>query len=160
MKADFSAPLPYRARLEAGAKLTRVASGNDVAFIRTADGASMLDPNISNHFRYEENINAAYVTVRRGTPQTTLQAGLRAEQTNTLAAVTGRYAHERQYLRLFPSALVQRTLNERHGLALSLARRIDRPSYSQLNPCGPTPTPLPTVPAIPTSSSRPATTLS
>ncbi|ALW86244.1 hypothetical protein AUC43_14805 [Hymenobacter sedentarius] len=134
VKTDFSAPLPYRARLEAGAKVTRIISDNNVAFVRTANGMSALDPAISNQFRYEENVNAAYVSVRRATSKSTLQAGLRAEQTNTLAATVGSTSRERHYFQLFPSALLQRTLNERHGLALSVARRIDRPSYGQLNP--------------------------
>ena len=37
-------------------------------------------------------------------------------------------------MQLFPSASLQRKLSERHTLALAIARRIDRPSYAQLNP--------------------------
>ena len=134
LKADFSQPLPHRARLETGAKVTRVSSNNDVAFVRTSNGISTPDPAISNRFQYNENVNAAYLNLRGTVSRTALQAGLRAEQTNTLAEVEGGSSRERHYVQLFPSVLMQRALSDRHSLALSVARRIDRPSYGQVNP--------------------------
>lgn len=134
LKVDYSQPLPHRARLEMGAKSTRITSDNNVAFVNTADGISTFNSLISNIFQYTENVNAAYVNLRGAAPKTTLQAGLRAEQTNTLAELSGDNSRERHYLQLFPSATVQRTLSERHELALAVARRIDRPSYGQVNP--------------------------
>ena len=133
-KVDFSQPLPHRTRLEAGIKATQVTSDNTVAFERTVGGITTADPAISNQFQYRENVNAAYVNLRGATSKTTFQAGLRAEQTNTLADLSGEDSRERHYLQLFPSATVQRTLSERHALALAVARRIDRPSYVQVNP--------------------------
>ena len=134
VKVDFSEPLPHRARLEAGAKATLVNSDNDVEFVRTTSGVAVFDPNISNRFRYDENVNAAYLNLKGTLARSALQVGVRAEQTNTLAQVEGGTAKERHYLQLFPSASLQRKLSERHALALSIARRIDRPSYAQLNP--------------------------
>jgi len=133
-KADFSQPLPHRARLDAGAKVTQIASASDVAFVNTVDGVSAPVPDISSQFQYHENVNAAYVSLRQVRPGTTLQAGLRAEQANTLAEVAGGTSRERHYLQLFPSLLVQHTLAKNHALALAVVRRIDRPSYVQVNP--------------------------
>ena len=133
-KADYSQPLPHRARLEAGLKATRITSDNDLAFATTTNGVTVPRPDISSTFRYDENVNAAYVSVRGTLPKTTVQAGLRAEQTNTLAALSSENTRERHYLQLFPSLTVQRTLGERHALGLALARRIDRPTYLQINP--------------------------
>ena len=133
-KADYSQPLPHRARLEAGLKSTQVTSDNHVAFERTQNGVTTPDPAISNQFKYHENVNAAYVSLRGATPTTTLQAGLRAEQTNTQADFSAGDTRDRHYLQLFPSATVQHTLNERHALGVAVARRIDRPSYAQVNP--------------------------
>ncbi len=129
-KIDFSQPLPHRARLETGAKVTQVTSKNRVAFEKNG----LFQPSISNDFQYRENVNAAYVNLRGATAKTTLQAGLRAEQTNTSAELSGDNSRKRHYIQLFPSALVERTFSERHALALSLARRIDRPNYGQVNP--------------------------
>jgi hypothetical protein len=133
-KVDFSQPLPHRTRLDVGAKVTQVTSDNDVAFVSTMGGVSQFRPDISSQFSYHENVNAAYASLRGALPKTTLQAGLRAEQTNTLAEQAGATLRERHYLQLFPSALVERTLNDRHALALAVARRIDRPAYTQVNP--------------------------
>lgn len=133
-KVDYSQPLPRRARLEAGAKVTRVVSDNDVLFTSVAGGVSQPRPDISSQFSYHENVNAAYANLRGGFPKISWQAGLRAEQTNTRADQAGLTLREQHYLQLFPSAQVQRTLNARHALALAVARRIDRPNYAQVNP--------------------------
>jgi outer membrane receptor protein involved in Fe transport len=133
-KVDYSQPMPHRARLEAGAKVTQVVSNNEALFRYSTGGPSMVLPDISYPFRYRENVNAAYLNLHGATARTTLQAGLRAEQTNTLAEAAGQTVREQRYLQLFPSVLVQHTISKSHALALSVARRIDRPSYSLVNP--------------------------
>ncbi|WP_460500464.1 outer membrane beta-barrel family protein, partial [Hymenobacter agri] len=132
-KVDYGRPLPRRARLEAGLKATRVRSDNNVVFVNTENGVRTYNADISNAFRYDENVNAAYLSYRSGPGPTSLQLGLRAEQTNTRAAFADSL-RERHYVQLFPSATVQHRLNPRHSLSLALARRIDRPTYRQLNP--------------------------
>ncbi len=134
-KVDYTRPLPHRVRLETGAKVTEVRSDNDVVFDRTENGVTTRDLNISNEFRYDENVNAAYVNLSRATARATLQAGLRAEQTNTQGRqLDNAGPFERHYFQLFPSASVQYTLNDQHALGLSLSRRIERPVYNQVNP--------------------------
>ena len=139
-KVDFSQPLPHRLRLDVGAKVTQVVSNSDVAFSSTTystPGSQPVPrPDISGAFSFHENVNAAYASLRGARPKTTFQVGLRAEHTNTLAEDKGPnpLTVPRNYLQLFPSALVERTLSERHALALTLARRIDRPSYFEVNP--------------------------
>ncbi|MFD1871278.1 TonB-dependent receptor domain-containing protein [Hymenobacter bucti] len=138
-KVDYSQPLPHRTRLEAGAKVTQVASDNTVAFVNRT-GVNPTDyvytprTDISQPFAYRENVNAAYVSLRGKLAQTSVQAGLRGEQTNIRADLGGATVREQHYFQLFPSLLVQRTLNKNHALALSAARRIDRPSYLQVSP--------------------------
>ena len=135
VKADYSQPLPRRARLEAGAKVTLVRSVSDVEFVNVVDGRGAVDPALSDHFTYDENVNAAYLALSRAAARTSWQAGLRGEQTNTLGQQAVDHTRfERHYLQLFPSASVQRTFGERHALTLALSRRIDRPAYGQVNP--------------------------
>ncbi|MBW3128732.1 TonB-dependent receptor [Hymenobacter profundi] len=134
-KVDYSRLLPHRTRLETGAKVTYINSDNDAVFTNTVEEQTTLDPNKTNRFRYNENVNAAYVSLRQATAKTITQLGLRAEQTNTLSRQSvGNERYERHYLQLFPNLSVKRTLSEQHELALSLSRRLDRPSYGQLNP--------------------------
>jgi ferric enterobactin receptor len=132
-KLDYTQPLSKQLGLEMGLKASLVTADNDLRFY--TDG--QLNLGRSNRFRYDENINAGYLSLSYARPGLTLQAGLRGEQTNVL----GRQDREleypdftRHYFQLFPSASIKRTLSDKHELSLALSRRIDRPSYSQLNP--------------------------
>ncbi|WP_082685114.1 TonB-dependent receptor [Hymenobacter sedentarius] len=134
-KADYTHPLSKKAKLETGFKTSRVSSDNDVLFTLTEKDQTTVDRNQSNHFLYDENVNAGYFTLTHTTPKTTLTAGLRAEQTNTSGhQEVGNQGFERHYFQLFPSAAFRRVLSKQHEVALSLSRRIDRPTYGDLNP--------------------------
>jgi ferric enterobactin receptor len=134
-QVDYVHPLPNRLELSTGAKVSRFHSSNDVLFYRVADGMNTLDSTQTNLFRYDENINAAYVSLRQTTAQTTLQLGLRGEQTNTHGVqAVGNQDFERNYFQLFPSASLSYKLSSRHEVAVALSRRIDRPTYTSLNP--------------------------
>lgn len=135
LKTDYVLPMAGGLRLEAGAKSSWVTSTNDVLFVWTVNGVSIPDPTQSNHFRYSENINAAYVSLSRSRPGLTVTGGLRAEQTNaTGMQEIGNENFDRHYTQLFPNLSLQRKLSEKHDLGFSLSRRIDRPTYNQLNP--------------------------
>ncbi|GAB3825352.1 TonB-dependent receptor [Hymenobacter jeollabukensis] len=139
VKADYTRPLSKTSRLEAGSKVSWVLSDNDLLFKVPARAGAVdelvRDPRRSNRFRYDENILAGYVSMSQTLPQWTLQAGLRGEQTNAIGrpeADSGRF--DRHYFQLFPSAAVKHTFSDKNETSLSLSRRIDRPSYGQLNP--------------------------
>jgi outer membrane receptor protein involved in Fe transport len=134
-KADYVRPLARQSRLEMGMKASRVSSDNDVVFRLTEGSLTTIDPNRTNRFRYEETITAAYLNWNRTRAKTTVQLGLRAEQTLAIGRQSvGDSSFRRQYAQLFPSFAVKRTLSKSHELNLTLSRRINRPSYSQLNP--------------------------
>lgn len=136
VKADYSQALPHGARLETGLKSSFVAADNDVVFTNTVRDVSVPDPNQTNRFRYDENINAAYVNLSGAAARATFQVGLRAEQTRARGRQDiGNESFDREYLQWFPSAAGQVKLpGDRHEVGLSLSRRIDRPTYQQLNP--------------------------
>ncbi|RPE08792.1 TonB-dependent receptor [Chitinophaga lutea] len=136
VKADYTQPLRrIGARLEAGLKSSWVTSDNDVKFYNRSNGGDVLDPGKSNQFIYEENINAAYLNASKKWKKLSLQLGLRVENTNASGLqVTTNETFDRNYTQLFPSGYVGYAFNEQHDLGLSLSRRINRPSYRQLNP--------------------------
>ncbi|MBC6699501.1 outer membrane beta-barrel protein [Hymenobacter puniceus] len=132
-KADYVRPLARGFRLEIGLKASQVRADNDVVFYR--DGSRLPDTTQSNRFHYDENINAAYLTLSRTRPGLTLTAGLRAEHTvATGRQDIGNENFDRRYLQLFPNLSLSRTLSESHTVSVGLSRRLDRPTYSQLNP--------------------------
>lgn len=134
-KADYVHKLSKQTRLEGGVKISWVHSDNDVLFTNINEGQSEVDTGKTNQFRYDENINAAYVNVNATFQKTSIQGGLRGEQTNAIGVqVIGNNRFERHYFQLFPSVFIKQPLSKSHELSLSLSRRIDRPTYNQLNP--------------------------
>lgn len=135
LKADYVNPLKNNAKFEAGIKLSIVDSDNDVKFFDVTEETPVLDKSRSNHFIYRENVNAAYVSFAKTFKKFDLQAGLRLEQTSTRGEqlATGE-VFSRNYANLFPNLVINRKLSDKHQLSLSYAKRIDRPSYRQLNP--------------------------
>jgi hypothetical protein len=87
-------------------------------------------------------VNAAYVNYQRQfNPKWSIQTGLRAEQTNSEGILTradgimqADNTVKRNYFDLFPSAAVTWTANQKNTLNLTYSRRIDRPTYQDLNP--------------------------
>jgi iron complex outermembrane recepter protein len=135
IKADYVHPMAKNSKLEAGFKISLVKTDNDIQFFTENAGAFVLDRSRSNHFMYDENVNAAYLNYSREFKKTDFQLGLRMEHTVTSGKqVTTGEDFSRNYLLLFPSIFINRKLAANHQLSVSYSRRIDRPSYKQLNP--------------------------
>jgi iron complex outermembrane recepter protein len=134
-KADYTQPMKNKAKLEAGAKISFVQADSDLKFYDILDSRRQLDKTRSNHFIYDENVNAAYLNYAQEFKTFDFQAGLRMEHTVTNGEqVTTGEKFNRDYVSWFPSAVVNRKLSANHQLTLSYSRRIDRPNYRQLNP--------------------------
>lgn len=90
----------------------------------------------SNQFKFNEDIQALYISgTRKLSDKWELQAGLRAEYTQTKGySVLINQTDYNKYFQLFPSLFVKYDINNKNNLVLSYARRIQRPSYGQLNP--------------------------
>lgn len=134
-KADYSNPLPGKAKFEAGVKTSLVTADNDVQFFDKSNGIPTFDTTKSNHFIYEENLNAAYLNLSKEWEKWSIQLGFRAEQ--TIAEGNQLVSGERfdtNYVNLFPSTFFNYKLSENHEVGVNVSRRLDRPSYKQLNP--------------------------
>lgn len=132
---DYELTLKNGDRFEAGWKNTWVTSDNDLVYVNENNGVTTPNTNLSNHFIYDEDIYAAYVSYNLNRKKWNAQFGLRAENTSVTGnQVTTNTINEQDYLNLFPTASYNYTLNENHTLGISAGRRIDRPGYAQLNP--------------------------
>lgn len=139
LKADYEQRL-WRGTLSAGLKLSNVQTDNDFRFFDVlTDSRDLLNPDRSNRFVYTERINAGYLNHSRTIGKWNYQAGLRAEHTQSDGNLTGATnqpdAHvQRQYLNLFPSAGLTWQRNANNSFGLTYSKRIDRPTYTDLNP--------------------------
>ncbi|MBV6438487.1 MAG: TonB-dependent receptor [Haliscomenobacteraceae bacterium CHB4] len=138
VKADYEQPF-LKGKLGIGYKMNHVKTDNTFDFFNVIDGTPVLNIDRSNRFVYDEMVNAGYVNYNIQLKKWGFQAGLRAEHTDWEGELTsqkpgGNEMVANDYLDLFPSAAVTYTLNDKNQFNLTYSRRIDRPSYRDLNP--------------------------
>ena len=136
IKTDLVYPINKNSKFEAGLKSSYVNSNNDMRFEFLVGDLNnrVLDPTRTRDFLYKENINAGYLNFSTTIKKLSIQLGLRAENTIGQGTLKGKELLNRNYTNLFPSVFLREKLNAKHQLGLSYSRRIDRPSYEDLNP--------------------------
>lgn len=140
-KIDYVNPLKGGAKFETGFKTSFIKTDNTADFFDIINSQEIPNYEFSNRFKYNENINAAYVNYSKNWKRLSLQAGLRYENTsikgNQLGnKITKDSTFTRAYNSLFPTFYLQYQLDSTqiHQLGFSAGRRIDRPNYQDLNP--------------------------
>ena len=132
-----------KGKLGYGAKTSYVKTRNTFDFFNDNNlGVPEKILSKSNGFVYKEQVNAAYVNYQQQlNAKWSLQAGLRLEQTNSKGVLTradgvvqADNTVKRNYLDYFPSTAITYNINKNNSLNLTYSRRIDRPSYQDLNP--------------------------
>ncbi len=140
-KVDVELPI-WKGKLGFGAKFSYVKTANTFEFFNDLNGTVIKILSRSNDFTYKENVNAAYFNYQGhlGT-KWNFQLGLRSEQTNSKGVlnradgiVQADNTVIRNYVDLFPSAALTWDISAGQNLNLAYSRRIDRPSYQDLNP--------------------------
>ena len=126
-KLDYVLPVGKKFNFEAGAKMS---------FVNTDSKIDMNGFLVQNdHFIYKENIQAAYVNGKAQFDKTTVQLGLRLENTVSKGnSVSTNQVNDTSYLKIFPSFFVQQTLNADNNINFKYSYRIGRPNYDMLNP--------------------------
>jgi hypothetical protein len=147
-KVDYTLPLKKDVKFEAGIKTSFVNNDNDARYDSVKTVYNVLDSGRSNHFIYDENINAAYVNYSRPLGKKwSAQLGLRVENTNSNGISKG-YTYnttlnkfeytetkfKKSYTQLFPTAYIQYTANDKNQFVINYGRRIERPDYQDMNP--------------------------
>jgi outer membrane receptor protein involved in Fe transport len=134
-KTDFTWPISKTAKIETGLKSAYVKTNNDFLSLALVNNEWQNVAGQSNNFIYKENVNAAYANLSKDLGKWQVQAGLRAEYTqSTGTSVTNNTSAKQHYLSLFPTVFVNQKISESSNLRYTYGRRIDRPNYQQLNP--------------------------
>jgi hypothetical protein len=134
-----------KGKLGFGGKSSFVNSKNHFERYNVDNAGFKLDIDRSNEFEYTENINALYINYNKQYKNKMVQLGLRMEHTlssgdtyglNNDASInkSSLIPFERNYVNLFPSAAITFNKNPMKQWSFSYSRRIDRPSYQNLNP--------------------------
>lgn len=135
LKSDLTKNFKDEWKLETGIKTSFVKTDNDLKFFNATSGSLIPDLSKTNHFIYEENINAVYGNVSKKWDKFKATAGLRMENTNVKGTqLTTHQVNKRNYTQLFPSAVFSYDLTDKSNIEINFSRRITRPSYNQLNP--------------------------
>jgi hypothetical protein len=141
-KTDYSHPFAKGAKLDAGIKTSYVKNDNDAVFNKLISNNSEIDYSRSNHFIYNENINAAYINFQKPiNKKLSVQLGLRAENTNLLGELLPNQSIKgerftQNFTNLFPTAFLAYKWGKdnRNTLNSNYSKRINRPNYQQFNP--------------------------
>jgi outer membrane receptor protein involved in Fe transport len=134
---DYGLPLSKTQSLKLGYAFEQDDYGfNRVgAAIDPVSGMQTINPLLTNDFRFQQRINALYLSDQGGIGAWSWLAGLRTEWTTTDALqVTDNISTPSQYMDVFPSLHVDRSLSKHSTLSFGASRRITRPDPSSLNP--------------------------
>ena len=98
-------------------------------------GIQTVDPNITNDFKYRQQLNSAYTSYQTTVGVWNWLVGLRAELADTDAIqLTNNTSNTSRYLRLYPSLHVDRSLSDEATLSFGASRRVRRPDPDNFNP--------------------------
>jgi len=140
-KMDYSNPLKKEGTIEAGYKISYSKTDNVADYANVFGDISIPNYDSSNHFKYDEMINAVYVNFNKSFGRFSFQSGLRLENTVSKGNQLGNIIKEasvfkKDYTNLFPTFYAMYKLDSlaNKQVVFSFGRRIDRPYYQDLNP--------------------------
>jgi outer membrane receptor protein involved in Fe transport len=109
--------------------------GNNGSNVDPVTGIQTVDPNVTNDFKFRQQINAGYASYQATIGSWNWLAGLRAELTHTDAQqLTNNVSNSGSYFRIYPSVHADRSLSDEATLSFGASRRVTRPDPVNLDP--------------------------
>lgn len=138
-EANYKKVFSENTSLSAGAKLTNTRINNRAHYQYLKKGAYIESSFQDFIYDYDEDIYAGYLNFNTEVLTTSMQLGLRGEYTNltgTLTQLNNNAINSDKYFNLFPSIFLKKDVNKdkTNFFTFNYSRRIERPSYSDLNP--------------------------
>jgi len=142
IQADYENPISDDNKFEAGARgaVRDFTNLSDQYRYNYATSLYELVPLISNKYKFNDQVYAAYATYTFKVKKLSYQFGLRAESsryTGTLLNAKGADSATFKVsfpLSLFPSAFITYKLDDKQDLQFNYSRRVNRPNFFQLMP--------------------------
>jgi hypothetical protein len=133
-KTDYSIKIKDW-KLDGGGKVayTHSSSNNRLSML---NGNGLIDNLLaSDHFDYDELIDALYANISKTFDHVSVKFGLRAEYTHSKGySYSLEETDKNHYFRLFPVVGLMYTISNKNIFGLSYAGRVERPQYQMLNP--------------------------
>lgn len=142
IQMDYENPISEDSKFEAGVRgaVRDFANGSNQYRFDYATSKFTLVPSISNKYKFNDQVYAAYSTYTFKVNKFSYQLGLRAESseyTGTLLNAKGADSATFNVnfpLSLFPSAFVTYKVDDKQDFQFNYSRRINRPNFFQLMP--------------------------
>ncbi|HEX4152234.1 MAG TPA: TonB-dependent receptor [Steroidobacteraceae bacterium] len=135
--ADYVRPISKTRTLKVGYAFEQDDYGFDNvgANVDPTTGDQLIDPALTNEFRFRQSIHAAYASYQADWGAWTGLGGLRAEEVHTDARqLTNALSTTGSYFQVYPSLHLDRSLSDQSTLSFGASRRVTRPDPSYLNP--------------------------
>jgi len=134
-KIDYTLPLSKAVELKTGGKYVDASIDNNFQSEYFKDEQWNVNTEESNHYLFDETIAAAYAKFNISLEDWKMTAGLRYEDSKSVGySITLDSTTSRDIEKFFPSASISRKIAGPISAALAYSYRINRPSYTTLNP--------------------------
>ncbi|MEO7529778.1 MAG: outer membrane beta-barrel family protein, partial [Sediminibacterium sp.] len=142
IQADYENPISEDTKFEAGVR-TAIRDFSNLSDQYRFDYTTnnyVLIPLISNKYKFNDQVSAAYATYTFKVKKWSYQLGLRAESSNytgTLLNTKGQDSAQFKVnypLSLFPSVFITYKIDDKQDFQLNYSRRVNRPNFFQLMP--------------------------
>jgi outer membrane receptor protein involved in Fe transport len=137
VQTDYTNPLSTVTKLETGLRmqLRNILNNND-NFRGIPNGAMVKIPAGTSNYKNNDNVYAAYISVKSAIKDFGYQIGLRGESSEYQGELTntGEQFGNKYPISLFPSLFLSQKFSNKQELQWSYTRRINRPNFFQLIP--------------------------
>lgn len=135
---DFDFPTNFL-KFNFGGKVSNTKSLNDINYFNSGlvnQNIIQATPLSYNDFEYKESILAFYLSVsRKFSKKTSAKAGLRMENTETKSVSKNlAFNVNNSYIKFFPTFYLSYNASKNSTFAFNYSKRIQRPSFLELNP--------------------------
>ncbi|MFZ2284313.1 MAG: TonB-dependent receptor [Lutibacter sp.] len=119
-----------------GGKISNTKSTSNINYFDLTAGAPILDSDKSDKFKYSENMQALYLSGNKKLGEKwETKLGLRMESTQTEGySYNLNQTNTNNYTKLFPTFYLLYKPTEYNSFSINYSKRINRPSYTILNP--------------------------
>lgn len=137
LQTDYVNPFSATTKLEAGLR-AQIHTLTNYTNNYNGDSTGTISkvPSVTNDYKNNDNVYAAYASFTSAIKKFGYQVGLRAESSNYKGSITntGEEFKNNYPISLFPSVFLSEKLNHDQELQLNYSRRINRPNFFQLIP--------------------------